>query len=91
VHINTEPLRSGDPDFLELLDQLRSELPQGKILAMAACPRPTVWHPFRDVHWDRLYFPEVARRADQTEWEMDHMEWDLLKREVERKPAPGSS
>jgi hypothetical protein len=87
VHINIEPLRSGDPDFLELLDQLRSELPQGKILSMAACPPPTVWYPLWDVHWDRLCFPEAARRADQTNWEMDQMEWELLKREFERPPA----
>ena len=87
MHINIEPLRSGDPDFLELLDQLRSELPQGTILSMAACPPPTVWYPFWDVHWDRLYFPEAARRADQTEWEMDQREWELLKRVFARPPA----
>jgi hypothetical protein len=59
---------------------------------MAACPPPTMWHPFRDVHGDRLYFPEAARRADQTEWEMDHMEWVLLKRDFGRKPElPGPS
>jgi hypothetical protein len=52
---------------------------------MAACPPPTMWHPFRD-------FPEAARRADQTEWEMDHMEWVLLKRDFGRKPElPGPS
>jgi len=65
VPIKIEPLRSGNSDFLELLDELRSELPQGKSLSMAAFPRPTAWHPFREVHWDRRYFPEVARRADQ--------------------------
>ena len=92
MHITIEPLRSGNPDFLALLEELGSELPQGKTLSIAAFPPPTLWHPFPSVHWDRCYFPEAARRADQTEWEMDHREWELLKRDFERTPAlPGPS
>lgn len=65
VHLNVEPLPSGDKDFLLLLDELRSALPPGKILAVAAYPPPTRWHPFPDVHWDEAYFRQVAKRCDQ--------------------------
>jgi hypothetical protein len=64
VHLNVEPLPSGDKDFLLLLDELRAALPAGKILSIAAYPPPTRWHPFPDVHWDQSYFREVARRCD---------------------------
>jgi len=85
VHINLEPLRSGNPDFLGLLHQLRNELPQGKILSMAAFPPPALWHRFPGVHWDRRYFPEVARRADQAEWEMNQMVWELRETRTQEK------
>ncbi|MEK0450626.1 MAG: hypothetical protein RL088_2894 [Verrucomicrobiota bacterium] len=65
VQINIEPLRSGDPDFLLLLENLRAALPPGKLLSVAAYPPPTLWHPFPDVHWDEPYFRQVARRCDQ--------------------------
>ena len=92
VHIAIESLRSGNPDFLALLEELGSEFPQGKTLSIAAFPPPTLWHLFPGVHWDRRYFPEAARRADQTELEMDHIERGLLKRDFGRKPElPGPS
>jgi hypothetical protein len=65
VHLNVEPLPSGDKDFLVLLDELRAALPKGKLLSVAAYPPPTRWHPFPEVHWDEAYFREVARRCDQ--------------------------
>ena len=65
VHLNVEPLRSGDRDFLVLLDEIQRGLPPGKSLSLAAYPPPTRWHPFPDVHWDEAYFREVARRCDQ--------------------------
>ncbi len=65
VHLNVEPLPSGDTNFLGFLEQLRSALPQGKLLSIAAFPPPTRWHPYHDVHWDEGYFREVARRCDQ--------------------------
>ncbi len=65
VHLNIEPLPSGDRDFLLLLDELRRVLPRGKVLSVAAYPPPTRWHPFPEVHWEENYFREVARRADQ--------------------------
>jgi hypothetical protein len=65
VHLNVEPLPTGDQDFLVFLDQLRAALPPGKLLSVAAYPPPTRWHPFPDVHWDQAYFRELARRCDQ--------------------------
>ena len=65
VQLNIEPLPSGDNDFLVLLDELRSGLPPGKILSIAAYPPPTRWHPFPEVHWDESYFRQVASRCDQ--------------------------
>jgi hypothetical protein len=65
VHINIEPMPSGNPDFLVLLDEFRAALPEGKILSVAAYPPPTRWHPYPEVHWDEAYFREVAQRCDQ--------------------------
>lgn len=65
VQINVEPLPSGDTNFVSLLDDLRRSMPSGKILSVAAYPPPTRWHPYSDVHWDRVYLMEVARRSDQ--------------------------
>jgi hypothetical protein len=65
VHLNIEPLPSGDTNFLAFLEELRAALPQGKLLSIAAYPPPTRWHPYNDVHWAENYFREVARRCDQ--------------------------
>lgn len=65
VHVNIEPCPSGSRDFLDLLDELRRELPAGKLVSVAAYPPPTRWQPAPDVHWDEVYFREVARRCDQ--------------------------
>jgi hypothetical protein len=65
VHVNIEPMPSGNPDFPVLLRELRAALPPGKILSVAAYPPPTRWHPFREVHWDEPYFRQVAAEADQ--------------------------
>jgi hypothetical protein len=65
VQLNVEPLPSGDKDFLRLLEDVRSALPVGKVLSVAAYPPPTRWHPFPDVHWDETYFRQVASRCDQ--------------------------
>jgi len=64
VQINIEPMPSGNPDFLLLLDELKAALPPGKILSVAAYPPPTRWHPFPEVHWEEEYFREVASRCD---------------------------
>lgn len=65
IHLNIEPLPSGDAAFLTLLEDIRRALPPGKLLSIAAYPPPTRWHPFPSVHWDEAYFREVARRSDQ--------------------------
>jgi Glycosyl hydrolases family 18 len=65
VQINVEPLASGDGHFLQLLEELRKALPKEKLLSVAAYPPPTWWHPYENVHWEKSYFREVARRSDQ--------------------------
>jgi hypothetical protein len=65
IHLNVEPLPSGEKQFLRLLEELRAALPQGKLLSVATYPPPTRWHPFPDVHWEESYFREIARRCDQ--------------------------
>ncbi len=63
--MNVEPIPSGNRHFVKLLKELRTALPEGKILSVAAYPPPTLWHPFSAVHWDRSYFEEIAGLADQ--------------------------
>ena len=65
VHLNVEPLTSGDADFLKFLDELKVSLPASKLLSVAAYPPPTRWQPSEDVHWSENYFREVAKRCDQ--------------------------
>ena len=65
VQINIEPCPSGHEGFLLFLDELRAALPEGKLLSVAAYPPPTWVHRYPEVHWDRKYFGEVARRTDQ--------------------------
>lgn len=65
VHLNIEPCPSGHAGFLQLLDELRAALPEGKLLSVAAYPPPTLWHPYPEVHWDRETYQQVSRRADQ--------------------------
>jgi spore germination protein YaaH len=65
VHLNIEPCPSGDRSFLALLDGMRSALPPGSVLSVAAYPPPTAWQPVPDIHWDEGYYREVASRCDQ--------------------------
>jgi len=65
VHVNIEPLPSGDTNFLQLLTEIRDALPKGKLLSVAAYPPPTRWHPYPDVHWDQTYYAQVAHHSDQ--------------------------
>ena len=64
VQVNIEPLPSGNPDFLSLLDEPRPIL-RDRILGVAAYPPPTKWHPHPNVHWELSYLAEVAKRSDQ--------------------------
>jgi hypothetical protein len=65
IHLNVEPLRDGDANFLLLLEELRAVIPPGKLISVAAYPPPTRWHPYPDLHWGEKYLGEVARRCDQ--------------------------
>lgn len=65
IHVNIEPMPSGNQVFLNLLRRLRRELPEGKILSIASYPPPTWLQPIPEVHWDEAYFREVAEPADQ--------------------------
>jgi hypothetical protein len=65
VHLNVEPWPDGDTDMLRLLDSLRSALPPGRSLSVAAYPPPTRWQPDPEIHWSAGYTREVARRADE--------------------------
>lgn len=38
VRVNIEPLRSGNKDYLLLLDEMRKALPHGKLISVAAYP-----------------------------------------------------
>lgn len=65
VHVNIEPLPSGDTHFLALLEELRQALPRDKIISVAAVPPSTPWNPFMGTCWDKNYVRAVAQRADQ--------------------------
>jgi len=65
IHINIEPCRSGNKEYLAVLQEVRKALPEGKILSVAAYPPPTLWHPFAEVHWDKDYYQQVAQYSDQ--------------------------
>jgi hypothetical protein len=65
IHINVEPVPTGNSDFVKLLREMRRSLPEGAILSVAAYPPPTLFHPFPRVHWQREYFESVAREVDQ--------------------------
>jgi len=64
VQINIEPMPSGEPSLITLLQEMKSALPAGKILSVAAYPPPTRWHPHPDIHWEEAYFREVANHCD---------------------------
>ncbi|MCP4351051.1 MAG: hypothetical protein GY795_36760 [Desulfobacterales bacterium] len=64
IHVNIEPMPSGNTGFLNLLKELKQKLPKGKILSVAAYP-PTIWQRTSEVHWDRDYYMKVARETDQ--------------------------
>jgi hypothetical protein len=65
IHVNIEPMPSGDRDYLLTLDGLRHMLPPGKTVSVAAYPPPTRWQAMPEVHWDEAYSREVGKRADQ--------------------------
>lgn len=64
VQVNIEPLPSNEEGYLELLEELKKAIPEGRVLSVAAYPPPTLWHRFPEVHWDELWFRAVASRCD---------------------------
>lgn len=65
IHLNVEPLPSGDAAFMQLLEELQQALPPDKVLSVAAYPPPTVWQLGKGVHWDEDHYRQVAERTDQ--------------------------
>ena len=65
VHVNIEPLPSGNSAYIDLLKQLKAALPDNKMLSIAAYPPPTWFQPFSEVHWDRDYYRQAAANVDQ--------------------------
>ena len=65
VHVNIEPMPSGDRAFLVLLQELRNALPAGKTLSVAAHAPRTWWQPLAGARWSRTYFMAVADEVDQ--------------------------
>jgi hypothetical protein len=65
VHVNIEPLKSGDVNFVTLLHEVRQALPEKKILSVAAYPPDTFLQPSPEVHWRETFFRLIAGRCDQ--------------------------
>ena len=65
IHVNIEPMPSGNIAYIELLRKLRRQLPSDKILSVAAYPPPTIYQSTLNVHWEKTYYEKVAREVDQ--------------------------
>lgn len=65
IHINIEPMPSGDQNYIELLKEIKRSLPEGKMLSIAAYPPPTIWHKFKEVHWEESYYRQISRQVHQ--------------------------
>ena len=64
VHLNLEPLKSGNVKFLTILRKI-SEKKGGKLLSIAAYPPPTIWQRSDVVHWSLDYYKELSKYVDQ--------------------------
>jgi hypothetical protein len=65
IHINIEPCPNDYRHFLTLLEDVHRVIPKDRIISVAAFPPKTILHPFDDVHWDKEYYRQVSKRADQ--------------------------
>lgn len=65
IHINIEPLPSGNMDCLVLLRELRQQIPSGKVISIAAYPPPTIYQQTLKVHWEKTYYQKIAQEVDQ--------------------------
>ncbi|ACL03191.1 conserved hypothetical protein [Desulfatibacillum aliphaticivorans] len=65
LHVNIEPMPSGNRDFVLLLETLKKRMPPGKILSVAAYP-PTTWlQPVISLHWSEEYYRAISKPVDQ--------------------------
>jgi hypothetical protein len=70
VHLDPEPIRSGDQSVLALLEEMRNRLGPGVILSIAA---RRIWPVYPDAPWPLVgaiawredYYRDIARRVDQ--------------------------
>ena len=65
IHINVEPMPSGEPGYIELLESTKEAMGPDKTLSIAAYPPKTAMHPFPDVHWSLEFTREVCMAADE--------------------------
>ena len=69
VHLNIEPVQSGDPYLPLLLAELRAELPPWKLVSYAAQKLRPWWMPglraLRSRYWTLDYLQEIAPLVDQ--------------------------
>ncbi len=64
VHLNIEPVKNHDPDFLKLLKKLKENIPESKILSIAAFKPYFIRNP-DGIYWDSKYYRKVAQYCDQ--------------------------
>lgn len=68
VHLNIEPTRNDDDDYITLLATVRAALPRGTLLSVAApdlLPVVPRIRPFAVHFWNPAYTARVAARVDQ--------------------------
>ncbi len=70
IHLDPEPIHSGDDDVLALLDEMRIAMPSDKLLSVAG---RRIWPIYPDAAWPLVgqavwrgdYYRQVAARVDQ--------------------------
>ena len=65
IHLNIEPWPSGEPDLLTLLEELKQQLPHGKLLSLASYPPPVPVVGNELVHWTPAYITKLSEVVDQ--------------------------
>ncbi|PCJ54337.1 MAG: hypothetical protein COA79_22000 [Planctomycetota bacterium] len=65
IHINIEPLPSGNKGFILLLKSIKAVIGENRILSLASYPPPSFLHPHNDVHWEKEYYETLSTIIDQ--------------------------
>ncbi|MCA9893000.1 MAG: hypothetical protein KC615_08445 [Anaerolineae bacterium] len=71
VHLNAEPVPSGDEGWLMLLTEVRGQFPSNAILSVAAHalrvtePVTSIPYPAQAYHWEEDYMRQVAELVDE--------------------------